>query len=418
MVVGRTGSGKSTTCNAVVAGPNAVVNDETTGGLMVMEPLEHNDCEMFKIGSSTKSVTQAIGFYPLNADQSVYIADCAGFDDSNQRHSYANLSELHWLMCNCNSFNLYVIVKGSELDANRGAGILSLAAHLVRLFKSDAIKNGKVTISTLITAPAFYSGIPAIDRAFKAPIDLLDEKLRALTAKQRTEDHNEVLEHYSSMEYPQDDELQEAKKIVQQMARSYRIVDPNNWTREQFKAKEVTVEQLNSEMTNDTKLAMNWRVVAADMHHSVSNQLHSLLSDGLQGVPEFEDNDEVRQELTLLVERIVTHNWQGPNADGVVRQLRQQCTLAVVKRNNKLLNWFSQVFVPVMTDVFNQSKIPRFDWSNNSKKWTQPFYGLFCVYFLKNGCATETNLTNGLQWPEWLQLLDYMRLNSLAFSLG
>lgn len=81
MLVGPTGSGKSTIANAIM---NGVVFDEDACTYRTLKPIVHGGVEMFKIGDKVVSCTQSPGFCPIVDDRDTYLVDCPGFGDSNK----------------------------------------------------------------------------------------------------------------------------------------------------------------------------------------------------------------------------------------------------------------------------------------------------------------------------------------------
>lgn len=76
-------------------------------------------------------MTQVPGFYPLNDD--VFLVDAPGFGDSNTYLEFPNQTLIHEVIKNANKVVICVVLKGSNIDSQRGSGYLGLMTSVLRL---------------------------------------------------------------------------------------------------------------------------------------------------------------------------------------------------------------------------------------------------------------------------------------------
>lgn len=115
LLVGQTGSGKSTIANSLISGSRFVHYDDEDGVYKAESDLMLEGRHMFQIGHSTKSCTQIPGYYPLS--DSLYLVDAPGFGDSNIFLEFPNLTLIHEVIKHANKVTICVVLKGSTIDA-------------------------------------------------------------------------------------------------------------------------------------------------------------------------------------------------------------------------------------------------------------------------------------------------------------
>lgn len=114
--MGPTGSGKSTSANAMVKGPDGIEQDENNN-FVPKKKLEHNGKETFKVGYDTAtSCTDIPGIWPV--DGQVYLVDCAGFGDSNHTKEISNVALIRHVINLARNINVCFIVRGCTLQTN------------------------------------------------------------------------------------------------------------------------------------------------------------------------------------------------------------------------------------------------------------------------------------------------------------
>ena len=132
VLFGTTGSGKSTLANAFIQGSGQI--EQRNGLFNVKQDLQWNDEKIFEIGHKVKSQTKAPKFHPFAPDSEIYLVDGPGINDSNYRIEYANQTGIKYVLKNCKSFMLLIIMDANQINFEGGKSIIELLTAVVRKF--------------------------------------------------------------------------------------------------------------------------------------------------------------------------------------------------------------------------------------------------------------------------------------------
>ena len=132
VLFGTTGSGKSTLANAFIQGYRQI--EQRNGLFNVKQDLQWKGEKIFEIGHKVKSQTKAPKFHPFAPDSEIYLVDGPGINDSNYRIEYANQTGIKYVLKNCKSFMLLIIMDANQINFEGGKSIIELLTAVVRKF--------------------------------------------------------------------------------------------------------------------------------------------------------------------------------------------------------------------------------------------------------------------------------------------
>ena len=93
MVIGATGTGKSTTISAILRGAENMYRN-IDGDVVTKNIIKYNGDEVFQIGHEVLSCTQEPSF--LKQDD-IYFVDCPGLQDQDIKREYPNQTSVHFV---------------------------------------------------------------------------------------------------------------------------------------------------------------------------------------------------------------------------------------------------------------------------------------------------------------------------------
>lgn len=112
MLLGTTGTGKSTMANAFTVGPENI--EQTEDGKYVAKNTDHitNETQgnVFKIGHLAKSETTTPTFYQLDNAKSLYLVDAPGLYDNTIRKEYSNQTAVKEVLKKSKSFHIVLLM--------------------------------------------------------------------------------------------------------------------------------------------------------------------------------------------------------------------------------------------------------------------------------------------------------------------
>jgi len=142
---GQTGCGKSTFANAFVKGIAILIRNKN--GLIENKDLENI---LFAIGHSVVSQTKTPKYEPVDKKSNSYLVDSPGINDSNFRDEYANQLCTKYILHNCNSYLIVLVINSNELSVSNGSSFIELLTSILRKFKSEDVNQEKVWKSVII----------------------------------------------------------------------------------------------------------------------------------------------------------------------------------------------------------------------------------------------------------------------------
>ena len=120
LLLGPTGSGKSTMANAMISGIDGLTQNED-GNFSAKTTLTFEGHEVYKIGHGVTSCTGTPNYHPLTDDGELMLVDCAGFGDTNQYQEFPNMTMVNYILQNARSLVICFIIKGSSIESLNGA---------------------------------------------------------------------------------------------------------------------------------------------------------------------------------------------------------------------------------------------------------------------------------------------------------
>ena len=118
IILGPTGSGKSTIANALISGLEHMILDEKLIQYTTDKPLNFAGRGVFDIGHEASSKTQTPGFHPLSDDGQVMLVDAAGFGDSDPYSEFPNMTLVNHAVKNARSVIVCFVIQGSSIQSN------------------------------------------------------------------------------------------------------------------------------------------------------------------------------------------------------------------------------------------------------------------------------------------------------------
>ena len=173
LLVGPTGSGKSTVANALAQGTESMKFDESKNTYSVDESL-------FTIGQGLCSVTQVPGHCQLTDD--VYLVDCPGMFDSNPFSDFIHQGVLQKIIANAAQVIICLVMQTSTLDAGRGGAFDKIIAASSRLLTEHGTHHASSFIVPLFNKISM--GEPKIKSQIQESIDFVKQKQTALTEQE------------------------------------------------------------------------------------------------------------------------------------------------------------------------------------------------------------------------------------------
>ena len=76
-------------------------------------------------------------YHPFDEESSIYLVDGPGINDSNLRNEYANRTGIKFVLKNCNTFILILIMDANQIDYEGGKSIIELLTSVLRKFSSQ-----------------------------------------------------------------------------------------------------------------------------------------------------------------------------------------------------------------------------------------------------------------------------------------
>jgi hypothetical protein len=150
LIMGATGSGKSTFANSLLSGVDSIEWFEDYSGLKTTQPLKYNNRSVFEIGTEVTGCTQTPGFIPKGG---AYFVDCPGFDDSNPYNEYPNQTLITHMIQNAKSVQIVLTFTGSMLDAKRGKDFFKLITTISRIISDKGLDNLDKFLMPLLLQP-------------------------------------------------------------------------------------------------------------------------------------------------------------------------------------------------------------------------------------------------------------------------
>ena len=137
MLLGPTGSGKSTVANSLIKGPQHLQQDIDTKVISAEPIKKENGEQVFSIGHSSTSHTSIPGFYEIEED--LFLVDCPGFGDSDRYNELPNMTLVHKVIQSAKSVVFCFVVKGASIESKRGARYLEVMTSLARMMSSKGV---------------------------------------------------------------------------------------------------------------------------------------------------------------------------------------------------------------------------------------------------------------------------------------
>lgn len=236
LIVGPTGAGKSTLCNALIQG----VKYDDENDVYDAPPLIYDGRQMFKIGHETHSCTSTPGYYPLDQEKehNLFLVDCPGFGDSNEFLELPNQTMIHQIVANAKAVLICVVVKGCNIDSSRGAGYLSVMTSVQRMLSKTGLSN-KQLVMTLINNPNNFSGIKGIQSGIHKVIELMKARAKAISDGDHESD---LINQFAGSQYPDVNELDDAAIVFENVLATFCCVDPENDLSKKFKDKNAEID--------------------------------------------------------------------------------------------------------------------------------------------------------------------------------
>ena len=201
---------------------------------------------MYKIGHGATSSTGVPTVSQLRGSER-YLIDCPGFGDSDIFKEFPNQTMIHHLLLNAKSVTICMVIKGSTIEASRGAQYLQTMTSVLRMLSEHGVANSETFLVPIITNPNNFRSARALESALSKPIELMHEKIEAMNNQSSD---LAVLAQYQGPHYPGPSELEPLSKLLDAVLTNYRVVSPTDDKNEfaNFPDRFILIEQLHQEL--------------------------------------------------------------------------------------------------------------------------------------------------------------------------